>query len=119
MNVRTNFSAVNYEPNSRNNGENTFKFNTDARYKPYVVQGLVAKVKPFHPEDDFAQPGTLFRKIFDDEMRKHTIDNFGSAMKTVRKDIAERCVKMLYKADAELGDKVGQQLGIPSVKSRL
>lgn len=40
-------------------------------------------------------------------------------MKTVRKDIAERVVKMLYKADAELGDKVGQMIDIPSVKSRL
>jgi catalase len=102
-----------------NNGENTFKFSEDARYKPYVVQGLVAKVRPWHPEDDFSQPGTLFRTVFDDQMRQNTINNFGNAMKTVRKDIAERVVKMLYKADAELGDKVGQMLDIPSVKSRL
>ena len=102
-----------------NNGQNTFKVNSDVRYKPYVVQGLVAKVRPWHPEDDFKQPGTLFRTIFDEEMRKHTIDNLANAMKGVRTDIAERCVKMLYKADAELGDKVGQQLNIPSVKSRL
>ena len=50
MNVQKNISTgPNYEPNSMNNGENTFKVNEDARYKPYVVQGLVAKVRPFHP----------------------------------------------------------------------
>lgn len=119
MNVNTTVEGPNYEPNSMNNGQNTFKFNEDARYKPYVVQGLVAKVRPWNPDDDFSQPGTLFRTVFDNEMREHTISNFGTAMKTVRKDIAERCVKMLYKADAELGDKVGQMIGVPSVKSRL
>ena len=70
MNVQKDISTgPNYEPNTMNNGKNTFLFNEDARYKPYVVQGLVAKVRAFHPEDDFTQPGTLFRKIFDDQMR--------------------------------------------------
>jgi catalase len=102
-----------------NNGKNTFKFNEEARFKPYIVQGLVAKVRPWHPEDDFSQPGTLFRTVFDETMRKKTIENLGSALKPVRKDIAERVIKMLYKADPELGDKVGQMVGVPSVKSRL
>jgi catalase len=119
MQFQTNIKGPNYEPNSANNGKNTFAFNEDARYKPYVVQGLVAKVRAFHPEDDFSQPGTLFRKVFDDTMREHTIDNIANHLMTVRTDIKERCVKMFYKADSELGDKIGQKIGIPSVKSRL
>ena len=120
MNVQTKISTgPNYEPNSRNNGANTFRVNEDARYKPYVVQGLVAKVRPFHPEDDFSQPGTLFRKIFDDQMRTNTINNIAGHLKTVRQDIKERCVKMFYKADSELGDRLGQLIDVPSVKSRL
>ena len=88
MNVQTKISTgPNYEPNSGNNGQNTFTFNQDARYKPYVVQGLVAKVRPWHPEDDFAQPGTLFRKIFDDSMREKTIENIAGHLKSVRMDI--------------------------------
>jgi catalase len=83
------------------------------------VTGLVARVKPGSPENDFAQPGTLFRTVFDDTMRKNTISNLVGAMGTVRRDIAERVVKMFHKADAELGDKLGQGLGFPAIKSKL
>lgn len=102
-----------------NNGENTFKFNEDARYAPYRVTGLVARARAGFPDNDFAQPGTLFRQVMCDQARKNTIFNFVAAMKGVRQDIAERVVKMLYKADAELGDKVAQGLGFPVVSSRL
>ena len=56
-----------------NNGANTFSFNEEARYQPYVVKGLVAKVRPGNPDNDFSQPGTLFRKVMDDKMKKNTI----------------------------------------------
>lgn len=112
-------SQPNYEPNSFNNGKNTFSFNEDARYKPYVVTGLVQRFKPNHPNCDFAQPGTLFRKVMCDQMRKNTIGNFVAAMTGVRKDIAERQVKHFFKADPELGDKVAQGLGFPAISSRL
>lgn len=127
MNVSTNHgthlfilgSQPNYEPNSFSNGKNTFAFNEDARYKPYVVTGLVAKIKPQHPNDDFSQPGVLFRKVMCDKMRKNTISNFVAAMTGVRRDIAERQVKLFCKVDGELGEKVAQGLGFPAVGSRL
>jgi len=112
-------SPVNYEPNSMNNGHNTFTFNEDARYKPYIVTGLVARVKPGSPENDFIQPGTLFRQVFCNKMKKNTIDNLVGAMKPVRRDIAERVVKMFYKADGELGNELGKGLGFPAIKSKL
>jgi catalase len=102
-----------------NNGHNTFSFNEDARYSPYVVTGLVARVRPGNPDNDFAQPGTLFRKVMCEQSRKNTIFNLVTAMKGVRQDIAERVVKMFYKADPELGDKLAQGLGFPAVSSRL
>jgi catalase len=52
-------------------------------------------------------------------MRKNTISNLSGAMKGVRRDIAERVIKMFHKADGELGEKLGQELGFPVVKSRL
>ena len=109
----------NYEPNSFNNGANTFSFNSDARYSPYKVTGLVARVRPGHPDQDFEQPGVLFRKVMCDTMRKNTIHNLVSAMKGVRQDIAERVAKMFYKADPDLGNKIAQGLGFPAVSSRL
>ena len=102
-----------------NNGQNTFSFNQDARYKPYIVTGLVARIRPDYPNDDFTQPGTLFRRVFDDTMRTNTVNNLIGAMKGVRGDIAERVVKMFHKADAELGEKLGRGLGLPAIKSKL
>jgi catalase len=93
-------SQTNYEPNSMNNGKNTFTFNEDARYSPYIVTGLVARVRPGNLDNDFSQPGTLFRKVMCDQMRKNTIGNLIGAMKGVRQDIAERVCKMFFKADA-------------------
>lgn len=76
-------------------------------------------MRPGTPDNDYAQPGTLFRKVFCDQMRKNTISNLSGAMKGVRRDIAERVIKMFHKADGELGEKLGQELGFPVVKSRL
>lgn len=76
-------------------------------------------MRPGHPDRDFEQPGTLFRKVMCDQMRKNTTKNFIAAMKGVRQDIAERVTKMLYKADGELGNNVAQGLGFPAVSSRL
>jgi len=120
MNTTTNQgSSPNYEPNSRNLTHNTFTFNTEARYSPYKVTGLVARVKPDHPNDDFSQPGTLFRRVFDDQMRKNTVATLVGAIKGVRQDIAERVVKMFYMADSELGNNLGKGLGFPAISSRL
>lgn len=47
-------------------GVNTFKFDTEARFAPYRVTGLVARHRPNHPNCDFTQPGNLFRKVMND-----------------------------------------------------
>lgn len=113
----------NYEPNTMFEGNsNTFKFNSEARYEPYRVTGLVARHKPAHPNCDFSQPGTLYRKVFDDNMKKNTVGNLVAHMSGVdkkRRDILERAIKNFYKADPEYGDNIAKGLGFPAVKSRL
>ena len=89
-----------------NKGENTFTFNADAKLSPYKITGLVARHKPNHPNSDFSQPGTLFRKVMDDEMRTHTIESICKTLKTVPRDIQERATKNFYKADPEYGDTI-------------
>jgi catalase len=112
-------SNPNYEPNTRNNGKNTFLFRPEVRYAPYRVTGLVQRIRPSHPDDDFVQPTTLYRKVWTDKERNTLIHNLTLSMKGVRQDIAERVIKMFYLADAELGTKLGQNLGVPAIQSRL
>ena len=83
------------------------------------MTGLVARHKPAHPNCDFSQPGTLFRKVFDSTMRDHTVHTIAGAMKGVRRDIQERAIKNFFKADPEYGDGISKLLGYPSVKARL
>ena len=101
---------------------NTFAYNSEARYEPYRVTGLVARHKPAHPNCDFSQPGTLFRKVMCDTNKKNTIGNLAAHMSNVsskRRDIAERAIKNFYKADPEFGEGIAKALGFPAVKSRL
>lgn len=113
-------SAPNYEPNSMGSGnKNTFLFNKDARYEPYRVTGLVARHRPNHPNDDFTQPGILFRKVMDESARQATINNAADHMKSVPRDIQERAIKNFYKADPEFGDGIGKVLGFPAIKSKI
>lgn len=93
-------SSINYEPNSMGpNNTNTFLFNKDARYEPYRVTGLVARHRPNHPNDDFTQPGILFRKVMDQAARNATIKNAAEHMRSVPIDVKERAIKNFFKAD--------------------
>lgn len=77
-------SSPNYEPNSFGlNNANSFRFSERAAYSPYRITGLVARHKPSHPNCDFSQPGTLYRKIFCDTHKKNTIANIAGSMKGV------------------------------------
>lgn len=83
------------------------------------MTGLVARHRPNHPNCDFAQAGTLFRKVFCDQGRKNAITNIYGSMAGVPRDILERAIKNFFKADPEFGDGIAKGLGFPSVKSRL
>lgn len=111
-------SAPNYEPNSHL-GANTFSFNSDARYEPYRVTGLVARHKPNHPNCDFKQPGNLFRTVFCDNLRQTQIYNTAEHMRPVPRDIQERAIKNFYKADPEYGEGIARSLGFTAVKPKL
>ena len=113
-------SAPNYEPNSMGPAkQNTFLFNKDARYEPYRVTGLVARHRPNHPNDDFSQPGILFRKVMDQAAREATIKNVAEHMRPVAREIQERAIKNFYKADPEFGDGIARTLGFSAIKSRI
>jgi len=79
----------------------------------------VARHRPNHPNCDFSQPGTLFRKVMCDQMRKNTISNLAGSMGGVSRDILERAIKNFHKADPEFGEGIAKTLGFPAIKSRL
>lgn len=43
---------------------NIFSVRDDVKYKPYRVTGLVARVRALHPDNNFIQPGTLYRQVW-------------------------------------------------------
>lgn len=51
------------------------------------MTGLVARHRPNHPNDDFTQPGILFRQVFNDPPRLAAIKNTSDNMRGVRRDI--------------------------------
>jgi len=108
-------SRLNYEPNSFS----AYREDREQATSPYKVTGLVQRYTPRHPNDDFAQPGALFRKVMKDTDRDHLISNVVGHLKNAARDIQERQVKVFYKCDPEYGTRIAQGLGFPVNKSKL
>jgi catalase len=51
------------------------------------LSGKTGRYAHDHPNDNYEQPRTLFRKVFSESERLHVIENFVGAMTGVRKDI--------------------------------
>jgi catalase len=112
-------SEPNYEPNTLRGGQNTFNVDKNAAYEPYRITGLVARHKPGHPNCDFSQPGTLFRKVMSQKDREHTVSNIVRHLNGIPRDIQERAIKNFFKADPEYGNGIAKQLGFSAIKPRL
>jgi catalase len=67
-------------------------------------------------DDHYSQPGTLFRKVMNEQEKQNTISNFVKALKGVtgpkKKEIFTRQLDHFYKADKELALKIAKGLGI-------
>ena len=50
---------------------------------------MVQRYTPRHPNDDFAQPGALFRKVMKDVDRDHLIANITGHLKNARRDVRD------------------------------
>ena len=77
-------SLGNYEPNS-------FSGPVEDPTKKWASQTLVGQTGRFkhpHPNDDYEQPRTLFRKVFSETDRQHLIENIVGSMKNVRRDVS-------------------------------
>jgi catalase len=100
--------AVNYEPNSMGGPVE------DHRYvePPLAISGDAGRYNHREGNDDYKQPGDLFRLMTPDQ-KKRLFANFAAAMSTVPREIQLRQIHHFHKADPAYGEGVAKALGIP------
>jgi len=98
----------NYYPNSFGGPEP----DSGAAEPAFDVSGKVVRQPYKHPNDDFVQPGNLYRKVMTNQDRENLIGNIVSHLCNATKDIQIRQARIFYKADPEYGLRVAEGLGI-------
>jgi catalase len=78
----------------------------------FEVSGKAARQAYTHPNDDFVQPGDLYRKVMTDEDREHLVGNIVAHLGKAQKRIQLRQAALFYKADPEYGRRVAEGLGV-------
>ena len=97
--------AVNYEPNSRGGPAE----NPPCVEPPLKIDGDAARYDHRDGNDDYAQPGALFR-LMTAEQRARLCANIARAMADVPDDIRQRQIAHFAKADPEYGAGVSAAL---------
>ena len=69
--------------------------------------------KPHAEDNDFIQPGNLYRDALSDTGRAHMVGNIvGHMSKGVERKVQERAVALWYQVDKDLGTRAAQGLGL-------
>jgi len=100
--------APNYYPNSFGGPEPDIQ----SAEPVYEVSGKVDRQKYTHPNDDFVQPGALYRKVMTSQDRENLIGNIVTHLCNAKKEIQIRQTRIFYKADSEYGQRVAEGLKI-------
>jgi catalase len=96
-----------YEPNSFNGPVEDQSY----REPPLKIMGDAARYSHRDGNDDYRQPGDLFRLMSADQ-KQQLFHNVKAAMEGVPVEIIERQLVHFYRADAEYGTGVAKALGI-------
>ncbi len=78
----------------------------------FPVEGAAGRHAYAHPNDDYVQPGNLYRKVMDDEARDHLIGNIVDHLGGAAKRIQLRQAAVFFKADEDYGIRVAKGLGL-------
>ena len=100
-------NIVVYEPNSFGGPTENPAF----KEPPLKISGDADAYAQPTTDDDFIQPGNLYRLMPPDEQER-LIKNLVNSLKTVPEFIQERMVKHFFKADQTWGEKVAKKLGL-------
>ena len=110
-------SNKNYEPNSHS--QLTPTLNKRHEMTSYPLRGLAQRYKPSHPNDDFAQAGSLYSKVLNDQGRENLVGNLVGAMKGIPVAIQERQCRIWYKCNPQYGERVAAGLKMPVNRLKL
>jgi catalase len=79
---------------------------------PFELSGQAGRYPFKYPNDDFVQPGNLYRKVMTDKDRDHLIDNIVNHLGGAKKRIQMRQTALFYKADPDYGRRVAEGLSL-------
>jgi catalase len=84
----------------------------------FEFSGTVGRRPYPKTEDDFVQPGNLYRKVMDDTAREHLVGNIVAHLGGAQKRIQLRQSALFFKADKEYGTRVagGLKLDVKEVE---
>ena len=71
-----------------------------------------------HPNDDFVQPGNLYRQVMTAQDRENLIGNIVGHLAGAQKRIQLRQAALFFKADEDYGTRVAQGLGLDPLEVR-
>jgi catalase len=83
---------------------------------PFGVSGQAGRYPFRHPNDDFVQAGTIFRKVMTPEDRDHLIGNIVDHLGKAQKRIQMRQTALFYKADPNYGRRVAEGLKLDMIE---
>ncbi|MDA3936975.1 MAG: catalase [Actinomycetota bacterium] len=76
------------------------------------VTGETGRTPYPHPNDDFVQPGALYRDVMSDKDRDHLVGNITGHLKNAQERIRLRQCAVFYKVDPDLGMRIAQGVGV-------
>lgn len=100
--------SPNYEPNSFGGP----KANPAYKEPPLKISGDAARYEQKRSVDeDYIQPGNLYRLLPADEQTR-LVNNIVGSLKKVPRAIQEKMVKHFHRADAQYGERIAKELGL-------
>ncbi|MFH0814448.1 MAG: catalase [Pseudomonadota bacterium] len=84
----------------------------DAMEPPIELSDLADRYAYTLTDDDFVQPGNLYRKVMTDQDRANLVKNIVGHLKGAQQRIQLRQTALFFKAEPEYGTRVAEGLGI-------
>jgi catalase len=101
-------AGPNYWPNSFNGPGPDMS----AKEPPFEISGEAGQHPYSHPNDDFVQPGNLYRDVMTDQDRENLVGNIVGHLGGAQKRIQLRQTALFFKADPDYGRRVTNGLGL-------
>jgi catalase len=79
---------------------------------PIALEGTAARHPQELTDDDFVQPGELYRRVMTDTDREHLVGNIVAHLGKAQKRIQLRQAALFHKVDPDYGTRVAKGLGL-------